>query len=166
MSTTWAFNNIENKHTLYRREDCMKKFYESVREHSKNIIDFEKKKMISLTEEELKSNENGKVCYICRKRILKKLNKSKNYRNVRDHCYFTGKYRGVVHSICHSKFNVIDEIPEVFHNGSNYDYHFIIKELANQFGRKFECPGKNTEKYEHFSVSIEKEVTKIDEDSK
>ena len=26
MSTIWAFNNIENKHTLYRGKDCMKKF--------------------------------------------------------------------------------------------------------------------------------------------
>ena len=28
------------------------------------------------------------------------------------------------------RFNVLSEIPVVFHNGSNYD-HFIIKELAN-----------------------------------
>ena len=44
MSTIWAFNNIENKYTLYRGEDCMKKFCESLREHAKSIIDFEKKK--------------------------------------------------------------------------------------------------------------------------
>ena len=43
MSTIWAFNHIENKHTLYRRKDCMKKFCESLREHVKHIIDFEKK---------------------------------------------------------------------------------------------------------------------------
>ena len=42
-STIWTFDNIENKDTLYRGEDCMKKFYESLREHAKNIIDFEKK---------------------------------------------------------------------------------------------------------------------------
>ena len=48
-------------------------------------------------------------------------------------------------------------IPVVFHNGSNYDYHFIIKELANE--EKFECLGENTEKYK-----IEKEVKEIDKD--
>ena len=44
LSTNWTFDHIENKHTLYRGKDCMKKFCESLREHAKNIIDFEKKK--------------------------------------------------------------------------------------------------------------------------
>ena len=46
MSTIWPCHCIENKHTLYRGKDCMKIFCESLREHAKNIIDFEKKKMI------------------------------------------------------------------------------------------------------------------------
>ena len=58
-----------------------------------------------------------------------------------------------------------NEIPVVFHISSNYDYHFIINELANQCEGQFEFLGENTEKYKTFSVSIEKEVTKIDEDS-
>ena len=44
MSTIWTFDYIENKHTLYRGKDCMKNFCESLREHVKNIIDFEEKK--------------------------------------------------------------------------------------------------------------------------
>ena len=55
-------------------------------------------------------------------------------------------------------------IPVVFHNGSNYDYHFIIEELANKFEGKFECLGKNAEKYKNFSIPIEKEIIKIDKD--
>ena len=55
-----------------------------------------------------------------------------------------------------------NEIPVVFRNGSNYDYHFIMKELANEFEGQFECPGENTEEYKTFSVPIEKEVTKTD----
>ena len=57
-----------------------------------------------------------------------------------------------------------NEIPVVFHKGSNYDYHFIIKELANKFEGQFECLGENTENYKSFSIPIEKEVTKIDKD--
>ena len=40
-----------------------------------------------------------------------------------------------------------NENPVVFHNSSNYDYHFIIKELTNEFEGQFECPGENKEKY-------------------
>ena len=57
-----------------------------------------------------------------------------------------------------------NEIPVVFHNGSNYDYHFIIKELANEFEGQFECLGENKEKCKT-SVPIKKEITKIDKDS-
>ena len=50
----------------------------------------------------------------------------------------------------------------MFHNGSTYDYQFIIRELAEEFEEKFECLGENTEKYITFSVPIKKEVTKKD----
>ena len=49
----------------------MKRFCTSLTEHGENIIDFEKKKILPLTKEELKSYQDAKVCYICRKRILK-----------------------------------------------------------------------------------------------
>ena len=54
------------------------------------------------------------------------------------------------------------EIPIVFHNGSTYDYHFIIKELAKEFDGNFECLGENTEKYITFSVPIKKEIRNKD----
>ena len=79
MSIIWAFDNIKNKHTLYRREDCIKKFCESLREHAKILIDFEKKKMLPLTIEELKSHQDARGCHICRKRILKNFANDKNY---------------------------------------------------------------------------------------
>ena len=49
MFTIWAFHHIENKHSLYCQKDCIKKFCESLREHSKHTTDFEKNKMLSLT---------------------------------------------------------------------------------------------------------------------
>ena len=66
----------------------MKKFCESLREHAKNIINFEKKEMLPLTKEELKSHQDAKVCYICGKRILQKLTKNDNYQKVGDHCLY------------------------------------------------------------------------------
>ena len=108
--------------------------------------------MLLLTKEELKSHQDAKVCYICGKRILKELSKSINYRKFRDHCHYTGKYRGATHSICNLKFNVPNEITVAFHNVSNYDY-FFIKELANKFQGKLECLGKiqkNTKLFLHY----------------
>ena len=58
---------------------------------------------------------------------------SQSSKKVRDHCHYTGEYRGAAHSICNLKYSVPKNIPVVFHNGSNYDYDFIIKELAEEF---------------------------------
>ena len=49
---------------------------------------------------------------------------------MKDHCDYTGEYRGAAHSICDLKYSVSKKIPIAFQNGSNYDDHFIIKELA------------------------------------
>ena len=59
-------------------------------------------------------------------------NEDENYRRVRDHWHYTRKYLGVTHSICNLKYKTPKEIPVVFHNGSNYDYHFIVKEQAEE----------------------------------
>ena len=79
MTTIRAFDHVENKHVLYREKYCMKNFFTPLKEHVKNIINFEKKKMLPLPKEEPKSHEDVKVCYIFRKRILKKFTKSINY---------------------------------------------------------------------------------------
>ena len=58
------------------------------------------------------------------------------------------------------RYKIPKEIPVVFHNGSTYDYHFIIRELAEKVEGEFECLGENAEKYITFSVPIKKEITK------
>ena len=45
---------------------------------------------------------------------------------------------------------------------SNYHYHLLIKELAEEFKTKFTCIGENTDKYITFTVCIEKDVTRTD----
>ena len=57
-----------------------------------------------------------------------------------------------------------NEIPAVFYSGSKYDFHLIIKELANEFDGQFDCIAKYTEKCKTFSIPIEKEVLKIDKE--
>ena len=88
--------------------------------------------------------------------------KDKKYCKVRDHCHYTGEYRGAAHSIFNLKWSVSKKIPSAFHNGSNYDYHFTMSELAEEFERQFTFLGENTVKYIAFTVLIEKDVTRID----
>ena len=60
------------------------------------------------------------------------------------------------------RYKIPKEIPVVFHNGSTYDYHFIIKELVKEFDGDFECLGENTEKYITFSTPIKEKIENKD----
>ena len=130
--THCSFDKSKSKLNYYRREDCMTKFCKDLREHATKIINYEKKDMIPLTKKE--------------EETYKEFDKSdKKHYKVRDHCHYTGKYRGTVHNICNLRYKIPKEIPIVFHNVSTYDYHFIIKELVKEFEGNFECLGENTE---------------------
>ena len=148
--TSCSFDKSNNKLSYYRGEDCMKIFCKDLKDHATKIIDFKKKIMTPLTEEEEDNYNKENICYICKKEF--------NNDKVRDHCHFTGKYRGAAHNTCNLRYKIPKNIPVIFHNGSTYDYHFIIKELACEFEGNFECLGENTEKYITFSVPIKKRI--------
>ena len=57
-----------------------------------------------------------------------------------------------------------NEILAVFHNGSNCNYHLIVKELASKFEEQLERLRKNTESCKTFSNPLEKEIRKADKD--
>ena len=137
--TNCSFDESKNKFNYYRGDDCME--------------------MISLTTEEKVHYNKQKVCYICKKEFD---NNDKKQQKVRNHCHYTGKYRGAAHNIFNLRYKIPKEIPVVFHNGSTNDYHFIIKELAKEFKGNFECLGENTEKYITFSVPIKKKIENKD----
>ena len=128
----------------------MKRFCKDLKNHATKIIDFKKKTMIPLTKEENDNYNKENTCYICKRYF--------NNDKVKDHCHFTGKYRGAAHNTCNLRYKIPKNIPVIFHNGSTYDYHFIIKEPACEFEGNFECLGGNTEKYITFSVPIKKKI--------
>ena len=96
--------------------------------------------MKSLTKEQQESYENAQICYICKEKFENKYLKEKKYHKVRDHWHYTGEYR-----VCNLKYSVPKNICIVLHNGSNLDYHFIIKKLVEEFKKQFTCLGENTE---------------------
>ena len=122
--TNCSFDKSNNKLSYYRGEDCMKRFCKDLKDHATKIIDFKKKTMIPLTNGEEDNHNKENTCYICKNDF--------NNDKVKDHCHFTGKYREAAHNLCNLRYKVPKNIPVIFHNGSTYDYHFIIKELANE----------------------------------
>ena len=158
--TCFSFDKSKNERKYYRGEHCMKIFCMDLKDQAKKIINYEKKEMVPLTDKKKDTHENQKICYICEQEFCMDKNYKKEFKQnqkVRDHCHYTGKYRGAAHSICNLHYKIPKEIPVVFHNGCTYDYHFIIKQLAKEFKDNFECLGENTEKYITFSVPIKKE---------
>ena len=86
-------------------------------------------------------------CHICYKPF--------NFKDpkVRDHCHYTGKYRGPAHSLCSLRHTIPSYIPVIFHNLSGYDAHLFIKELRAKF-KDIGVIAKNKEDYITFSVNV------------
>ena len=89
--THCSFDKSKNKLNYHRGEDCMKRFCKDLKEHATKIINCEKEVIAPLTKEEKEDYNNQKVCYICKKEFI-------DDDKVRDHCHYTGKYRGAAHN--------------------------------------------------------------------
>ena len=115
-----------------------------------------------MTNKENRLDRKQKVSYICKERFSTDTD-NKKYHKVRGHCHYPGKYRDPAHNICNLRCKTPKETSVVFYNDSMYDYHFIIKELAEEFKGQFECLGENTEKYVTFLVPIKKNYIMVKE---
>ena len=127
MLTKSSFDKTEDKLDYYRGKDYIEKLCEKLKERAMKIINYEEKEMIPLTDEESKSSEEPEACHICEGKFCADED-DENYKNrkkVKHHCHYTGKFRGVAHSICNLRYKVPDNIPIIINNAS-YDAHFII----------------------------------------
>ena len=118
--TCWSFDKSKNECNYYRGEDCMKIFCKDLKDQANKIINYEKKEMIPLTNQEKESNENQKICHIYEKEFSTDY-KDKKYHKIRGYCHYTGKDRGAAHNNCSLRYKIPKEIPPVFHNGSIYN---------------------------------------------
>ena len=113
--------------------------------------------MKPLAHEQKRSYENAKRCHICNSTFYKKDHEgvgSSNFRKVRDHDHYIGIFRGAAHSLCILRYSTRRDIPVVIHSGSNYDFHLIIQELAEEFRAEIQCIPEDKEKYKSFSIPI------------
>ena len=111
-----------------------------------------KPKPLKLTPEEEKDFKSAKVCHICEQEFGV-YEKTGEIFKVRDHCHFTGKYRGAAHNQCNLKCRKPLILPVVFHNLQGYDSHLFIKQLAKVSG-ELSCIPSSEEKYISFSKKI------------
>ncbi|CAH3171136.1 unnamed protein product [Porites lobata] len=128
-------------------EDIAKIFVEKLSEATRGIYNdfYRRRKPLKLTQDEQKSFDKAKFCHICNKELLKD--------KVRDHCHFTGQYRGAAHNKCKFMCKKPRILPVIFHNLQGYDAHLFIKHLARLEGN-LNCIPSTEEKYISFSKSI------------
>ena len=106
--TYCSFDTTKNKLDYYRgNENYMKNFCLELKEHGTKIINYEKKEMIPLTKKEEKKHNKREVCHICKKRFS--TDDNNKICKVRDHCHYTGKYRGAAHDICNLTYKIPKE---------------------------------------------------------
>ena len=126
--------------------DAMDTFINWLESDVREIANLENKAMIFTPEDE-KEFINALNCWICGEEM--------GNDRVRDHCHFTGKFRGAACNSCNLKLRRQDNISVFFHNLSGYDSHLFIKKLGTPEEKEnIDCIPNNEEKYISFSKTI------------
>ena len=115
-----SYPDLMKEHEVtYMGKDCG--------EHLANTIIKYEDKFKKLLKENIIMDEESVTgeptfCFYCNKKLGEDI--------VRDHDHFNGKLRGYAHNICNLNSKKPDFVPLYFYNGSKYDIHLFIKELA------------------------------------
>ena len=133
-------------------EDISEKFIKHVVKLTHKIYKdyYKKPKHYNLSDKEEKEFQSASTCYICEEEFSRD---KKTNRKVRDHCHFTGEYRGAAHNQRNLSCRKPLILPVIFHNLQGYDAHLFIKQLAKVPGDLFSIP-TTEEKYITFSKFI------------
>ena len=145
----FSHGDVTNPLTQYRGSDCVKKFCEHIISEAKRLYNsFPERSMAPLTKSQIKEYKRATKYHICFKPF------SEKKRRVRDHCHYTGLYRGAAHYSSNLKYKIPNYIPVVFHNLAGYNAHLFIRELA-KYTTGMGVIAKNTEDYSSFSIKVE-----------
>ena len=126
--------------------DAMDTFINWLESDVREIANLENKDMIFTPENE-KEFINALNCWLCGEYM--------GNDRVRDHCHFTGKFRGAACNSCNLKHKRQNNISVFFHNLEGYDSHLFIKKLGTPEEKEnIDCIPSNEEKYISFSKTI------------
>ena len=156
----FAYGEGKDLLKLYRGKDCVEKFCDYVKREAHRLhYMFPELPMIPLSIRQWKTYNKSTICHIYYKPF------TQTNRKVRDHCHYTGLYRGPAHSLYNLMYRIPSYIPVVFHNLSGYDAHLFIRELGKH-SDSMEVNPKNKEDYISFSikVSVDKYIDKNGEE--
>jgi hypothetical protein len=84
---------------------------------------------MALTKKDWNLYNETNECYMCKIPF-------ENAVKCRDHCHFTGKFLGASCQPCNLRRRKPRKLNIFLHNGSKYDFHFIVKALNNKPGVK------------------------------
>lgn len=120
--------NLPTEPFVFRGDKAAEKFVEHIIAIANLIGDliseFSNQDMLPLTIDEINQFQSATHCEMCNVQFTL-INSP-----VRDHCHFTGKYRSALCNTCNLKRKNQTFLPVFIHNSSNYDSHFIIKQLG------------------------------------
>ena len=126
--------------------DAIDVFIKWLEDDVKFLANITPKKMIFTKEDEKQFNMTSD-CWICGEEL--------GNDRVRDHCHYTGRYRGAAHNTCNLKYRKPESVPVFFHNLTGYDSHLFIKKLGSSNEKEnIKCIPNNEEKYITFTKTI------------
>ena len=126
--------------------DAIDVFIKWLEDDVKFLANIKEKKMV-FTKENKKQFNMASDCWICGEEL--------GNDRVRDHCHYTGCYRGAAHNSCNLKYRKPESVPVFFHNLTGYDSHLFIKKLGSSNKKEtIECIPNNEEKYITFTKTI------------
>ena len=126
--------------------DAIDVFIKWLEDDVKFLANIKPKKMI-FTKEDEKQFNTVSDCWICGEEL--------GNDRVRDHCHYTGRYRGAAHNSCNLKYRKPESVPVFFHNLTGYDSHLFIKKLGSSNEKEnIKCIPNNEEKYITFTKTI------------
>ena len=145
------YDGKSEKPVIYRGEDAVETFLNHLECEVNNINNiFRHPKPLLMTEQNIQDYENATHCWICEMELID----NKKNPKVKDHCHFTGEYRGAAHKSCNLKLAIKPnktKIPVVFHNLKGYDSHLIMQKIHKTTGN-ITCIANNAEKFISFSI--------------